>query len=281
MPTLKRDAVELYYTVAGAEDGIPLAIAPGMGAHSGDILSHLLSGMLTRAGFRVLIVDNQGAGQTISRRQNAAITMTDMADDLAAAMDDAGMADAHIAGISMGGAIATTFALNFPARARSLTSVVSLAHGDFQSRSGFIVRTMRMLRDHDLPLPLINRVGLLFLADEPAFRDPEVVDQWVNAPPDPLGQTLEGWEIQTGALQAYDVRDRLGEIRMPTLIIGSPDDLLVPPFHQQQLAEAIPGAVLKMYPGGHLFMLNAERLPAFMGEVIAFLQGAEAGRTRG
>ena len=138
-----------------------------------------------------------------------------------------------------------------------------------------------MLRDHDLPLPLINRVGLLFLADEPAFRDPEVVDQWVNAPPDPLGQTLEGWEIQTGALQAYDVRDRLGEIRMPTLIIGSPDDLLVPPFHQQQLAEAIPGAVLKMYPGGHLFMLNAERLPAFMGEVIAFLQGAEAGKTRG
>ncbi len=276
MPTLRRENTELYYTVDGPENGIPVAIAPGMGAHSGDILSGLLSGFLIRAGFRVLIVDNQGSGRTVSHRNGVPITFEDMAGDLAAAMDVAGMPDAHIIGISMGGAVATTFVLNFQQRVRSLTSAISLAHGDFPSRSSFIIETTRMLRDEGVPLKLISRIGLLYLVDEQTFRNPEVVAQWLSSPPDPLGQTREGWEIQTGALQAYDVRARLGEIAVPTLIIGSPDDVLVPPFHQQYLADAISGAALKWYPGGHLFMLNAERLPLFMSDQITFINDVEA-----
>ncbi len=276
MPTLRREAAEIYYVVEGADDAVPVAIAPGMGAHSGDILSSLLSGMLTRAGFRVLIVDNQGSGRTVSHRDGTLITFGDMAADLAAAMDDAGMPDAHIIGISMGGAVATSFVLDFPQRARSLISIVSLAYGDYPSRAGFIVETMRLLRDHNVPLNLINRVGLLYLVDEPTFRDLDAVDQWVNAPPDPFAQTREGWEIQSEAMQAYDVRSRLGEIRAPTLIMGSPDDIIVPLVHQQELAAAISGAALKIYPGGHLFMLNPQRLPSFMGDMITFLNGVEA-----
>jgi pimeloyl-ACP methyl ester carboxylesterase len=51
--------------------------------------------------------------------------------------------------------------------------------------------------------------------------------------------------------------DRLGEIRVPTLVVNGDDDRLTPLKYGEYLAANIPGAVLKIIRGaGHLVMLE-------------------------
>jgi len=47
-------------------------------------------------------------------------------------------------------------------------------------------------------------------------------------------------------LNGWSVMDRLGEIEMPTMVIGGREDFLYPPEHQAQLAAAIPSARLRI-----------------------------------
>ncbi len=45
-------------------------------------------------------------------------------------------------------------------------------------------------------------------------------------------------------LKGWTVRDRLGEIKVPTLVMAGRQDFIYPPEHQEQLAEAIPNSRL-------------------------------------
>ena len=59
------------------------------------------------------------------------------------------------------------------------------------------------------------------------------------------------------ACDAFDVRDRVGAIRVPTLIVNGDDDRLTPLKYGEYLATAIPGGVLKIMRGaGHVAMLE-------------------------
>jgi len=68
------------------------------------------------------------------------------------------------------------------------------------------------------------------------------------------------------ACNGFDVMDRLGEIRVPTLVVNGDDDRLTPLKYGEYLAANIPGAVLKIIRGaGHLVMLEK---PAEVNAVI-------------
>ncbi len=73
------------------------------------------------------------------------------------------------------------------------------------------------------------------------------------------------------ACDAFDVRDKVGAIRVPTLIVNGDDDRLTPLKYGEFLATAIPGAVLKiMHGAGHVAMLEK---PADVNNVVAsFIQ---------
>jgi proline iminopeptidase len=51
-----------------------------------------------------------------------------------------------------------------------------------------------------------------------------------------FGRLIKGWTVM----------DRLGEIRVPTLVMAGRDDFVFPPEHQGQLATAIPGSRLEI-----------------------------------
>jgi pimeloyl-ACP methyl ester carboxylesterase len=95
MPTLSRADVTLYYELAGDEHAPAVVYTPGFGAHSNDILATLLIGFLARSGYRILVVDNRGSGQT-QTVPDAACTIDLMAEDVAAVMDAVGIHQAHI-----------------------------------------------------------------------------------------------------------------------------------------------------------------------------------------
>jgi 3-oxoadipate enol-lactonase len=74
------------------------------------------------------------------------------------------------------------------------------------------------------------------------------------------------------ACSRFDVRERLGEIRVPTLVICGEEDLLTPVAHSEFLAAEIEGARLEKVPGaGHMVMLESP--DAVTGAILDFLEG--------
>ncbi len=266
MPTFTRGDVRLHYELEGS--GPPVIYISGFGAHSNDVLSQAFRALLAER-FTVLAVDNRGSGQTVAP-PGAQATIDDMADDIAAVAEARQLEPAHVIGISMGGCIAMTLALRHPQRVRSLVSAVSAAHATKPSRTAFALETTRLMRDRGVPREFINRVSALHLLSEAMFQHPDFIAKWVDAPPDPFEQSRDGYDLQAAALEQYDLRPRLHEIRAPTLVVSSPDDFLVPPHYQQEIAAGIPGAQLKSYPGGHVFMLLPLVAGAFVQDILDF-----------
>jgi pimeloyl-ACP methyl ester carboxylesterase len=64
----------------------------------------------------------------------------------------------------------------------------------------------------------------------------------------------------------------LKRLRQPTLVLVGRDDVLTPPTFSRDLAALIPGATLKVLPGGHGFFL--EEAPAFNRALLGFLRRA-------
>lgn len=267
MPNFKRDGVELHYELDGS--GPPTVIITGFSGHSNDNGIKALRAALSKQ-YTVLTVDNRGAGQTIVG-ETADVTMEDMADDIAAVMDNLHMDTAHVLGHSMGGCIAMTLALRHPGKVCSQVVAVSAACFSSSYRDAFIDETAAMLREAGVSGEILNRFDAIARFGEDDFRDPAVLDAWYSGPPDPFAQTPAGAEKQYGAVVRYDIRSQLPHIRIPTLVISAVDDLTVPPRFQDEIAAGIPGAILKRYPGaGHISMFLPGRFDAFVRDVVEF-----------
>ena len=112
MPHCVAARARIHYEVDG--EGEPLVLIAGTAfdlSFWDDLLPEL-------RGFRVLRLDNRGAG--LSDAPDEAFSIEQMADDVAAVMDAAGMPSAHVYGISMGGLIAQELAIRYPERVLSL-----------------------------------------------------------------------------------------------------------------------------------------------------------------
>jgi hypothetical protein len=114
MPHCVAARARIHYEVDG--EGEPLVLIAGTAfdlSFWDDLLPEL-------RGFRVLRLDNRGAG--LSDAPDEAFSIEQMADDVAAVMDAAGMPSAHVYGMSMGGLIAQDLAIRYPERVLSSCS---------------------------------------------------------------------------------------------------------------------------------------------------------------
>jgi aminoacrylate hydrolase len=270
MPRFTHNGADLYYELDGS--GPPAVYMIGYSGHSNGAIDTAIRQALSQH-FTLLAVDNRGAGQTVVAK-DAAFTIDHMADDIAAILDHHQMPAAHVMGISMGGCIAMTLALRHPAKVRSMVVVVSGAHVDSSIRASFMMVTWREMSARGVSQDLLNRyVAGIMLGDE-AFRDQEFIQAWINAPPDPFAQTPTGadqqWNAIHGTVHKYDIHDQLGQITAPTLVMSSPEDIVFPPQFQDEVAEKIPNAEIKRYPGGHLFMALPTQFPKFIEDTLEF-----------
>jgi pimeloyl-ACP methyl ester carboxylesterase len=269
MPRAHANGVEIEYQTMGDPAGRPLLLVQGLGSQLTTVEDGLCE-LLASRGFLVIRYDNRDAGLSTwfdharpvnlaavlgGDHRSLAYTLDDMADDAAGVLDAAGVAAAHVAGISLGGMIAQLLATRHPARVRSLASIMSTTGdravgqptGDAASvlvapvpseRAAFVERTVANAR--------AVGSGTAYPFDEDAVRRGAARSYDRAYHPKGTGRQL------AAILAAGDRTHALGGIRVPTLVVHGGEDQVIGVSGGQATAAAIPGARLLVVPGlGH------------------------------
>lgn len=266
MPTTQIGAQTIYYDEYGA--GQPLILIPGLG---GSRLGWQKQLAPFAQKYRVINMDNRDAGDSgLSAR---AYTIGDMAEDVAGVIENLNLGAAFVVGISMGGFIAQELTLRYPARVKKLVLVSTSAGGAGHVKPAPEIAAL-LVRDPNDDIETRVRRSYAHITG-PGFADahPEDVARAIEHGYR-FQMSLEAYQRQLNAAishtQGGGTRARLGEIRVPTLIVHGDYDPLVPYPNGQALAAAIPGARLVTLRGvGHLPHIEATE--EFNRAVIAFL----------
>lgn len=235
----------LYYEEHGPAGAPVLLFSPGLGG-SGAYWETSLPALAE--GYRVILYDHRGTGRS-ERALPDTVTVEQMADDIAELLDALDLPAATVIGHAAGGVAGLALALKAPERVSKLVLVNAWSKPDPHFIRCFETR-LALLRDsgpaaylHAQPLFLYPALFISQMHDFIDFEEARHLAHFAGA---------EAYEKRIAALLAFDVDDRLGEVRVPTVAIASEDDMLVPYSCSERLAEDIPGAELAMLRwGGH------------------------------
>ncbi len=282
---LKVTDIEIEYETMG--HGEPLLLVMGVGTQL-IVWPQELCQELSSHGFEVVRFDNRDAGLSthlhhlcppnlyvsLVRRGlglpvEAPYTLNHMADDVVKLMDALGLESAHLFGMSMGGMISQTVAIEHPTRVRSLASFASGA-GDVlplpsPKAMGSLLappaRTRAQAGENGLTFQ--RACGSTHFAwSESASRN--IWESSFDRAHDP-----DGFARQLSAVLASGSRSPdLHRIRCPTLILHGLADPLIPPKAARKMAGLIPGARLRLVEGlGHDLPMGA--WPIIVDEVVS------------
>ena len=222
--------------------------------------------------YRAVVLDNRGTGD--SDRPGGRWSMADLAGDVLAVMDDAGIDSAHVVGASMGGMIVQHLALGHPERVRSLTLCCTHPGGQGLRPPQWRMAASLALRPVLGPTGTFPIVAPLLYASRTLRDEPERVreDLAMRARDATPIATAVG---QVAAISGHDTRRRLGALRMPVLIVHGEEDRLIPVSAAHQLKRLLPSARLVLIPDcGHVLTTDAEEQAA--GAILEFLASVSA-----
>ena len=272
MPSARIGTIDIEYEDLGPPDGRPLLLVMGLGAQMILWEDELCAALIDR-GHRVIRFDNRDVGGS-TRLVDAGMpdmvraasaffaglpveapyTLSDMAADAVGLLDALAIPTAHVVGASLGGMIAQTLAIEHPGRVRSLTSMMSStgriglppARPEAMSvlllptppeRDAYVERSLHVFRT-------IGSPGFHFDAERVRRLAQRSWDRGIS-PDGPARQLL-------AVIASGSRHERLGALRVPTLVIHGADDPLMPVEHAHDTAACIPNAELLVVEGmGH------------------------------
>ncbi len=244
--TFKHAAVEIAFLDEGA--GEPIVLVHGF-ASTKEInwFDPDWVATLTRAGRRVIALDNRGHGASSKLYDPAAYQSAVMAEDVRALLDHLGLAQADVMGYSMGARITAFLSLRHPSRVRSAIL------------GGLGIRLVEGL---DLSEDIARALEAPSLADvtDPTGRMFRLFAEQTKSDLRALAACMRG-SRQTLS------RQELAQIRVPTLIaVGTKDDVA---GAAAPLAKLIPGARALNIPGRDHMLAVGD--PLFKQAVLDFL----------
>ncbi len=252
MTTIAVRDVSLFVEVVGR--GYPLAVMHG--GPGGD--HYTMLGLKRGADqFKLVFYDHRCNGRS-SGAPVTSMTWENLTADADALREKLGFEKWAVLGHSFGGKVALEYALRYPDR---LSHLVLLNSGgdsrwpqeygpELLARRGFPPKTVRLARrwfNGDIePKEFFRTLMRLSSAYDPEANILQAV-----------GMVLGGaWRSKMrpealifaapNLLKGWSVMDRLGEIKVPTLVMAGREDFVFPPEHQGQLAAAIPNARLRI-----------------------------------
>jgi pimeloyl-ACP methyl ester carboxylesterase len=201
------------------------------------------------------------------------------AGDIGAVLDAAGLAAAHVMGVSMGSAAALQFALNNPARVRSAI-LCSIGSGSDAKPEEYVANMeamaarveangMRQIQENFTTSP-----ARLKLKDKNPAQFEKFLQEISQFSVLGLTNTMRGVQKRRAPLYAH--KDRIASMKIPTLVVlGGDDQGCDKPSHF--LSQTLPGARLEILPHtGH--GVNIEEPERVNRMVAEFIDGIEARR---
>jgi len=250
----------IHSLVSGRDDAPTVVLSGSLGATTAMWEPQLAA---LEEHFRVVRYDTRGHG--LSPAASGPLTIDDLADDLLAVLDRHGAERAHLVGLSLGGATALRVAIRAPERVERLAVMCTSAQ--FAPAQAW----------HDRAA-LARSEGLAGIAQSsmerwftPAYLASTDVSPHVAMI---AGNDPEGYAACCEALAAMDLRDQLGEVRAPTLVIAGADDPATPPAALRAIAEGVPHAAYVEVPGAS-HLASIEQPAAVNAALIPFLTGTD------
>ncbi|HEU0317292.1 MAG TPA: alpha/beta fold hydrolase [Solirubrobacteraceae bacterium] len=229
---------------------------------------------------RVIAIDLPGFGRSPSPSDPASIPgYARLVDAVCEALD---VERAIVAGNSMGGFIGAELAIRFPGRVERLCVApaigLDMEHVRVERRKNlrsrlenvlfFVLALLASRSDFPVRRARLRRHLLALIVAHPELLSGALILEVVRGTARPTGFTPA-----LDAMTRYPIRDRLGEIVCPTLIIWGEEDRLVPVTDASEFEWLIPDSRKLIYPDtGHLPML--ERPARFNADLRAFIAEA-------
>lgn len=290
MASVAANGIRLAYESFGPERAPAILLIMGLGGQMTRWNVELCE-LLVGRGFRVIRFDNRDSGlsshfdeapvpdlRALQRGEAVAVpyTLDDMAADSIGLLDALDIERAHLAGASMGGAIAQIAAARYPARVRSLTSIMSSSgNPDLPPPTPAAATALfaPLPRQRDRESIVADSIARYATLESPAWpTDRERLRQMFaaeydrNFDPRGVGRQL------AAIIASGDRRPLLQTITAPTVVVHGAADQLIPPACGKDVARHIAGAELRLIAGmGHDF-------PVALSALIADAIGTAAAR---
>ncbi len=263
MPVAHVNGLDVYFELHG--EGPPLLNISGSG---NDLRRSPASVIPVNRAFETLHYDQRGLGRT--SKPDVEYSMADYADDAAALIHSMGWASCHVLGTSFGGMVALNLAIRHPDVIDRLVLCCTSPGGDAPSYP------LHELASMDPDVAFATRMRLLDRrwdpdADEPIPGLGKMYER-IAARPDLDREQLAGLGRQMTARRGHDVVAGLGSISAPTLVCAGRYDEIAPVENSELLVERIPDSELRVFEGGHYFMVQDR---AAYPAIIDFLSADE------
>jgi 3-oxoadipate enol-lactonase len=251
-------ACEVHHLLEGPPDAAAVVLVNSLGsdlrmwdAQIGPLAEHL----------RVVRFDTRGHGD--SPVPPGPYSLDQLGSDVLALLDRLELERASICGVSLGGAIAMWVAAHAPERVERLAVCFSSAW--FGPAAEWLTRA-ELVREQGTAVIADAVVGRWF-TDTMRREHPQVIERMramIAGTPD------EGYASCCEAMARIDLREELGTIGAPTLVVSGSEDPATPPEHGRAVADAIPGArFVELAGAAHLG--NIERPEQFNRALLEHL----------
>ena len=272
MPTVRVNGVELYYEETG--EGDPLILSHEF---AGDYRSWEPQVRYFSRRYRVITWNYRGYPPSEVPDDPAAYSEEQLVEDLYGLVRELGIDQAHIAGLSMGGAVALKLGLAHPEVCLSLTIAGAgsgaVNHEQFVREA--VLQAERFERDPEAAFKLYG-VGPARL--QLKQKDPrgwqEFAEQLAGHSPKGSALTMRGVQVKRKTI--FDLAEELPKVDVPALImVGDEDE---PCLDSALLMKRrLPNAGLSIFPkSGHA--INLEEPDLFNRTLLDFLHAVEHSR---
>ena len=243
MNTIALGDLEMSYELYG--EGTPLLLVAGTGYPGATWSPRLLAPLAAR--HRVVVFDHRGTGGTPAGSERLSTRL--FAADALALLTGLDLGPAHVVGHSMGGRVGQWMALDEPSQVRSLV-LAATGPGQFDTAKpvmrGVPLHTAVAMIEQGYERYMAEHIRETFFTPEFAEEEPETV-AWLVEAFWQARPTLEDYLRHVIARQEHQTADRLGELRVPALVlIGDRDRHMggtgVHWEQSQYLLDHVPGA---------------------------------------